>query len=54
MLPLGTTHGKPEGFDYRFAVLAGEVIYQLRSTLDHLTTLLVNKQGGTPDHEWLR
>ena len=31
----------------RFAVLAGEIIYQLRSSLDHLLWALVEKQGAT-------
>jgi hypothetical protein len=32
----------------RFAVLAGEIIHHLRSSLDHLICALVKKQGGTP------
>ncbi|MGB9381645.1 hypothetical protein [Candidatus Binatus sp.] len=32
----------------RFAVLVGEILYQLRSSLDHLISALVKKEGGTP------
>lgn len=32
----------------RFAVMAGEVFHQLRSSLDHLLYALVVKNGGTP------
>ena len=32
----------------RFAVLAGEIVHQLRSSLDHLVNALVVKSGHTP------
>src|SRR5689334_3895041 len=31
----------------RFAVLAGEIVHQLRSSLDHLIQALVFRNGGT-------
>ena len=32
----------------RFSVLAGEILYHLRSSLDHLVWKLVEEEGGTP------
>ncbi|MBI5318915.1 hypothetical protein [Bradyrhizobium sp.] len=35
----------------RFAVLAGEIVHQLRSSLDHLLCALVKKRGGRPSRK---
>lgn len=40
-------YGDPE-VPLRFAVLAGEIIHHLRSSLDHLVHALVIKSGNTP------
>lgn len=39
--------GEPEA-PLRFAVLAGEIVHHLRSSLDHLVYALVIQNGGTP------
>lgn len=42
--------GDPE-VPARFAVLAGEIIHQLRSSLDHLIHALIIKNGETPSNK---
>jgi hypothetical protein len=37
--------------DPEWALELGEVLYQLRSALDHLTWQLVNLDGGTPNEQ---
>jgi hypothetical protein len=34
----------------RLSVITGDVFYQLRSSLDHVTCALILKDGGTPDN----
>src|ERR1700674_58253 len=43
--------GKPLVVPPRFAVMAGEIVHHLRSSLDHLLCALVARNGGTPTRQ---